>query len=46
MSSSEIGNCTVTFSQNANDNYTSASVSQIISVYDKFFMNYLPLIFR
>jgi hypothetical protein len=46
MSNSEIGNCTVTFSQNANDNYTSATVTKIISVLEKFFMNYLPLIIR
>jgi hypothetical protein len=46
MSNSEVGNCTVTFSQNANDNYTSATVSQIISVWEKFSMNYLPLIIR
>ncbi len=39
------GDCTVTFSQNANDNYSAATLSKVIMV-QEFFRTYLPLIFR
>ncbi len=44
--SSQVGNCTVTFSQNATDNYSAATVSKIIAVLEKLLINYLPLVIR